>query len=305
MDGGSLERQGNVAFLIGAGRSGTTLLYKLLCLHPDVAYISNLEPRLPWLPGSLTGRLRLRRYSSKLRHWFRNEGNAYIVQRPLGSRIMPAPAEGEGVYARCGIPLYLEPGYQPEARVVARTRARFQALREASGASVLVSKRTANNRRIPVLHAIFPQAYYINLLRDGREVAASLSRVEWWNHTPLWWDAKRRTPAQAVAEGEDQLRLCARHWVEETEEITRGLGTVSPSRVLPVRYEELVAEPIEQMRRVLMFLGLERRLDYEWALKTLKLGHQSPSWRAAWSSQQVDIVNREQGEHLARSGYAS
>jgi hypothetical protein len=28
-------------FLVGVPRSGTTLLYKLLCLHPDVAYISN------------------------------------------------------------------------------------------------------------------------------------------------------------------------------------------------------------------------------------------------------------------------
>jgi omega-hydroxy-beta-dihydromenaquinone-9 sulfotransferase len=297
--------QADVAFLIGAGRSGTTLLYKLLCLHPQVAYISNLEHRMPWLPASATGRLRLRRYASKLRHWFHDQGNAYMVQRPVLMRLAPVPVEGEAVYARCGIPLYPEPGYQPDERSATRLRTRFSTLRQAADARVLVSKRTANNRRIAALHSIFPGARFVSLMRDGREVAASLSRVDWWNDTPLWWDPTRRTPAEAVAQGEDLLRLCARNWVEETEEIARGFAGVPESRVLSVRYEELVATPIEQMRRVLTFLDLEHRLDYEWALKTLKLGHQSPSWRTAWSSQQAELVRREQSEHLTRSGYAS
>ena len=47
-----------VAFLVGAGRSGTTLLHKLLCLHPQIAYISNYENRFAgfrtdWPPGRL------------------------------------------------------------------------------------------------------------------------------------------------------------------------------------------------------------------------------------------------------------
>ena len=45
-----------VAFLVGAGRSGTTLLYKLLCLHPQVAYISNYENRFRWVPDGLACR---------------------------------------------------------------------------------------------------------------------------------------------------------------------------------------------------------------------------------------------------------
>jgi hypothetical protein len=294
-----------VAFVIGPGRSGTTLLYKLLCLHPEAAYISNLEHRLPWLPASVTGRLRLRRYSSKLSHWFHSEGNAYLVERPLGSRMVPIPVEGEAVYRHAGMPLYPESGHQPDTRVVARMRARFSKLREASQASVLVSKRTANNRRIALLDAIFPAARYLNLVRDGREVAASLARVEWWNDHPLWWDARRRTPAQAVAEGEDMLRLCARNWVEETSEISRGLEGIASARVLSVRFEDLVTTPIEQMRQVLDFLGLERRLDYEWALKTLKLAHRPGAWRSVWNPGQVDMVQREQREHLARLGYAS
>ena len=35
-------------FLLGPARSGTSLLYKLLCLHRDVAFISNYVARAPW-----------------------------------------------------------------------------------------------------------------------------------------------------------------------------------------------------------------------------------------------------------------
>ena len=44
-------------FLIGAPRSGTSLLYKCLALHPDLGYISNYNERLPrWESVSLLNR---------------------------------------------------------------------------------------------------------------------------------------------------------------------------------------------------------------------------------------------------------
>jgi hypothetical protein len=297
--------QDQVAFVIGPGRSGTTLLYKLLCLHPDVAYISNWEHRLPWLPAAASGHLRLRRYSAKLRHWFQQEGNAYVVDRPLVSRVIPVPVEGEGVYRRSGVPLYPEPDYQPDLRVGERLRSHFARLRQASDAKLLVSKRTANNRRIAALDAIFPQARYISLVRDGQEVAASLARVDWWNDHPLWWDARRRTPAQAVAEGEDMERLCARNWKEETKQISRGLARIPSSRVLAVRFEDLVASPVHQMNEVLDFLGLERCVGYQWALKALKLGQRPAADLDMRSHPAMAMVKREPGEYPNRLGNPS
>ena len=37
-------------FIIGSGRSGTTILYRLLCLHPDLCWFSNYSNRFPYLP---------------------------------------------------------------------------------------------------------------------------------------------------------------------------------------------------------------------------------------------------------------
>ena len=42
--------ENDTVFILGPARSGTTLLYKGLCLHPDVAFISNWSARFPRLP---------------------------------------------------------------------------------------------------------------------------------------------------------------------------------------------------------------------------------------------------------------
>lgn len=295
----------DVAFVIGPGRSGTTLLYKLLCLHPDVAYISNVEQKLPWLPGSVTGGMRLRRYEAKLQHWFQDSGNAYMVERPLLSKAAPVPVEGEAVYERCGIPLFPSPGYQPEDNVARSMRNTFTSLRQASGGAVLISKRTANNRRLPALRSVFPYARYISLIRDGREVADSLGRVGWWDDHPLWWDESRRTPAEAARDGEDMLGLCARNWVRELEEIQSGLDGLDSTQVLEVRYERLLESPVEELGDVMNFLGLERHAEYDKALMSLGLSSREGAWKRRWSPSQVAMVNAVQGAHLARLGYVT
>lgn len=44
---------GDTAFIVGAARSGTSLLYKVLCLHPQTAFISNWLARTPSMPAML------------------------------------------------------------------------------------------------------------------------------------------------------------------------------------------------------------------------------------------------------------
>ena len=204
-----------VAFLVGAGRSGTTLLYKLLCLHPQIAYISNYENRFGWIPGGLACRAVAGRPQDKVQAWFNERGNAYFVNRPWLQKVFPAPHEGESVYRSCGVPLFPEPDYVPPARTGKCLRCRFERIRRRSGAALLLSKRTANNRRIHLLSAIFPEARYVHLVRDGREVTQSLSAVEWWNEHTVWWDG--RTPLEMEQAGEPRLAICARNWVRELQ----------------------------------------------------------------------------------------
>ena len=54
-----------LAFVIGTGRCGSTLVYEVLARHPGVGFVSNLEDKLPAL--DLRGR------------W----NNALLAERPL------------------------------------------------------------------------------------------------------------------------------------------------------------------------------------------------------------------------------
>lgn len=292
-----------IAFVIGPGRSGTTLLHKLLCLHPQVGYLTNLETRIGWLPTALFGRIRLHDYDAKLANWFNEGGNAYLVSRPLARRLLPNPVEGEAFYSRNGLPALPARGEATGPTI--RLPQAFASLRRATGARIVVSKRTANNRRIPTLETIFERPLYINLVRDGREVAASLARVDWWLDHPLWWDDLLRTPAQVVATGGEMLDLCARNWFAETEAIEAGLEGVDPSRILNVRYESLLDAPISQLNGVLDYLGLDRFPEFDTAVSQLGLAYRPGKWRQLWSPAQIDRVEGLQHPHLQRLGYVS
>ena len=128
-------------FVVGPARSGTTLLYKALCLHPEVAYISNWRSRVPWLPGvTILNRVASRMPSMQRRVWFGWGSNAYAYGRvrSIRDRLFPAPVEGEPVYTRAGV---ARPGGPVPANVdpqVAMTAA-FDSIRSLGNGSCLVS----------------------------------------------------------------------------------------------------------------------------------------------------------------------
>jgi hypothetical protein len=289
-------------FLVGAGRSGTTLLYKLLCLHPDVAYISNYENRFGWFPDGIAARTVSWRLDQKLHAWFNRGGNAYFTNRPLLKKAFPTPHEGESVFQACGVPLYLSRGELPDEDTSRRLRQRFGRIRRRAGARTFLSKRTANNRRIEYLSAIFPDARYVHLVRDGREVARSLASVSWWDRHKVWWDG--RTALEMENAGEDRLSICARNWVREYEEVRAQLASVDRSQILELRYEELLQDPVHQLEKVLQFLGLERLACYRASIRALNLRPMPPSWKSNLDRHQLDCVLRETRPLLRELGYA-
>jgi len=299
---GSRLEAAPIVFLVGAGRSGTTLLYKLLCLHPDVAYISNFENRYRWFPDGIAARAVSGRADQKLRAWFNQRGNAYFTNRPLFLKAFPTPHEGESVFEACGVPLFPARGELPDEKTSQCLRERFDRIRRGARARTFVSKRTANNRRIEYLSAIFPQARFVNLVRDGREVARSLASVSWWDRHRVWWDG--RTALEMEHAGEERLAICARNWVREFEEVRAQLASVDPSRIMELRYEALLHDPVHHLEQILQFLGLERLASFHATIRSLNLRPAPPGGGSALEPSQLDCVLRETSPLLRELGYA-
>ncbi|MDR2877074.1 MAG: sulfotransferase [Chromatiales bacterium] len=295
----AMSGKDGTAFLVGAGRSGTTLVYKLLCLHRHVAYISNYDEwRLPLgrVAGLVSGDT-----EGKLAAWFSGGGNAYFVKRPFMKRVFPTPVEGESIYRRCGIPLFPDRGYVPSAQASSRLRRAFSSIRRGAHGDIVLSKRTSNNRRISALNKVFPNARYIHVIRDGREVADSLLRVEWWGGHRVWWDG--RTAEEMERSGEDSLTIAARNWVYEMQELNHGLSSIAAQRILEVRYENLLADPERCLVDILGFIGIEADAEYLKAIRSLKLHYRPGSWQRRWSEAQLATVLQEQSALLNGLGY--
>ncbi len=294
-------------FIVGAPRSGTSLLYKLLCLHPEAAWISNWSRRAPGIaPVAALNRLARRPTPRRRAVWFGSDAaNAYVYgrQRGLWERLYPMPVEGEPVYQHCGIGQEGPAGDgHGEDRQAACLRGAFAALQRWSGGRVLISKRIANNQRIPFLADAFPHARFLHLIRDGRAVAYSLSRVDWWEDGVVWWYGD--TPRRWREQGGDPWDLVATHWVRELASIEEGLGTVATDRQLELRYEALVGEPAAVLQRVARFAGLAGDAGWQAELDRLSYPNKDEAWRDRLTPEARRRVEAIQRPDLARLGHA-
>src|SRR5205823_3706760 len=156
------------------------LVYRALCLNPGAAYVTNWLNRYP-RRESLSKLIRVARALPGLRArlWFGEDSNAYRYgqDRPLLERIFPAPVEGEIFFSANGLDRNLV-GTPNDAKL--RTlRGAFDAIAR-HGRGTVVSKRISSNRQIDALARAFPRGRFVSIVRDGRAVAVSLARVDWW-----------------------------------------------------------------------------------------------------------------------------
>ena len=298
---------GAPVFLVGAARSGTSLLYKCLCLHPDTAWISNWVRRFPGRPGlAVLNRVPGRFPELQRDVWFSGGGNAYVYgsRRRLAARLFPMPVEGEPVFHHSGIPAPTAASPPPSGAELEALRAAVERITRAGGGRVFVNKRIGNNWRIPLLLAAFPSARFVEIVRDGRAVAYSLSKVDWWDDSELPW-LGGGTPRELHVAGYDAWGLCARNWVAELDAIAGGLRGVAPERHLRFHYEEFVADPLETLARVAAFAGLAPDAGWRHRLAGLRFPDGNERWKAKLDPAVVRRIEAAQADKLQEHGYVS
>jgi len=157
-------------FIVGTGRCGSTLLSELVCLHPEVGFLSNVDDRAgrPLLPTRYNGRL------------YRD----LPVSRTGKKRFSFFPSEGYGYLARSVSPIVNNPVRDLTADdampwLADRFASAFNGLAQAAGAPSFVHKFTGWPRA-RFIDACLPGSPYVHVARDGRAVAASLLQVGWW-----------------------------------------------------------------------------------------------------------------------------
>lgn len=218
---------GVVAFIVGCGRSGTTILGTILSHHEDVSYVND-----------------------RFDLWIRPFGVTDIWgHRYDAPRYNPRVALTEA-----------------DVPVDGRQRFYELLEFERRGRQVLVEKLAINNFRIGFLLGLCPEASIISIVRHGCEVAwsieAKVNAGQWYGKGDAKWE---HLVSYAKSNGYDHLLpLCKTAWDRallewrmSVEAAERCLAAKAPRRLLRLRYEEMIENPEGLCDRLESFLDLK------------------------------------------------
>lgn len=290
-------------FVLGHGRSGTTLLARLLRLHPEV--------HCNWQAHFFTKRQALTNVfpNNALKAWLERSSNRWTAEEELETSIL---------------------------RVVCD----FIMEREAqeNGKRIVGDKSPDSSAEVAVetLYRVYPDASILHIVRDGRDAILS-RRMQLFVDAPSMFgreDLKIRESLQRDAEGfyasgrsiftESWLSEAARGWalnVGNTDALARELYS---ERYLSIRYEDLIQSPQESMEKVWAFLEASPVEDEIYAAVEEEMGRNpavawqeqkaprivvglergsSGAWRQVFTEKDRRLFAEAAGEELQRWGY--
>lgn len=156
----------------------------------------------------------------------------------------------------------------------------------------VVEKTTANALRVNFVYKILPEAKYIFIYRDGRDVAAS-AKLRWVSSFDLKYSLKKfryvpkvdmpaigyfyiKNRILRILKREKKLptwgpiykgmvedtkkysliELCGLQWKHYVEKTLAEIGTIPENQLLKIKYEDFVSSPKKEMSKVCTFLNI-------------------------------------------------
>lgn len=296
-------------FIVGCPRSGTGLLHQLMRLHPNLAWVT---PLTNWICGhdwQDTLGIRTVRAAERLLLTCPPTLRPPFLRGPFDGSLsvpdVPETHEGHSIWNRhlpadqhAATAEDVTPGAQDYLHRVIRWHMRyFERPR-------FICKTPRNLFRIPYFHAVFSDAHFVHLVRDGRAVAASIlkrrrldagSPNRWWGVKPPGWRAQRARPP---------IEQCAWTWLQCLRTIDRVRGTVVPeTQIHTLCYETLTQSPDAALRPLFSTLGCS---PDAYALPPAireRVHPPRPTWRKQLTPAQIEALSMLD-KALEAMGYA-
>ena len=268
-------------FVVGCPRSGTTMLQLMLHAHPRIA----IPPETRFL---LT---------------------AYSERRTFGDLAVPANRRALARRIVAGDTRFGDLGLDADD-VVERITAGpgtlgsalgtvFQQYAARFGKSRWGDKRPAYLHNIDILLQLFPDAQFINIVRDGRDCVASLKEMSW----------HRKDIYATVAA-----------WARAVDDARRAARRLGPRQWHEVRYEDLVADPPGRLAAMCAYLGemydpamAEPSAVARVAVPSFKTWHalthtpvttrRVQSWQTRLDAEEIALCEAALGSRLRAEGY--
>ncbi|MEM9372174.1 MAG: sulfotransferase [Planctomycetota bacterium] len=227
-----------VRFVVGCGRSGTTILSHSLGTHPDAKFL--YEPYHSW--ERIDTRADMTAFHS----------------RPENKKIF-----------------FDAEDFEPEHST--RFRRLIASAGDPATHSCVVEKTPINACRIGWIERLEPDARYVHIVRNGISVARSVERLvlhptykmafrphydQWWGERNIKWETlSREGPIRGYTPGEPELltdhaQRGAYEWIASLGELDRARDTLG-DRLLEITLTELTTDPRGTLGKLTDHLGLE------------------------------------------------
>jgi len=225
-------------FILGHARSGTTLLMRLARLHNEVHcnYQAHFFTRKPLLKSLVD--------SYEIEEWLTRKSNRWNQNKDLS-------------------PLVL------------RTTADFMMEREAirENKNIVGDKSPSSNihaQAVRDMHAIYPDAKIIYIVRDGRDVLISERFRNFVEESKFLTQEDKRiisdlkTDSAAFTNGSRSIFtesfICniAKRWADDVNEIDSEAKKLYKKNYLSLRYEDLLENPFDEMSKLWKFLNVKK-----------------------------------------------
>ena len=242
------EDSGEVVFMCGALRSGTTLLGLMLNSHPDIYNPGERDFLFECAPDQQSGK-GFEKYKAELK-----------LNRIFGHSNL---AINEALGHDDLIHDFVEQMRSPGKKLVINIHRHFERILE-----------------------IFPDARFIHLIRDPRDVARSSIGMGW---------------AGNVYYGVD-------HWIASETSFGLLKGLAAPGQIADVKNEDLILDPEAVLGEICRFLGLSFNTEMLNYSHTSTYAPPDPSlieqWRKKLSPKEIGLIEGKVGSMLGEAGYA-
>lgn len=272
----------NPLIFIGSGRSGTTIISEIVFRHESLAWPSNYQVLFPGVP-----KVNLLRRLFDNKFWHLQGQKQQLNEVSKFNKYFFKPAEAYPFWEHItGKRIDFSRGFLLNEKATPeeceRIRTAFSRLVHYQGRQRLAFKITGPSR-IGYLTSIFPDAVFINIVRDAVPTIKSWLNVDFWQDKgkhQLWWEGAYSKEEEAWAkQNSDQPELLGALQYKKLMDVTNEEIRTYKVKCLTVRYEDFVQDPATEIHRIMDFADLNLSAAVENYLSKLKIYNQNAAGR--------------------------
>ena len=267
-------------FIFGHARSGTTLLMRLVRLHSEVHcnYQAHFFTRRPLLKSLVD--------TPEAEEWLTRKSNRWNHGRDLSPLVLRAAAD----------------------IIMERDAAR-------EGASIVGDKSpssTIHGQAVRDLHAVYPDAKIVYIVRDGRDVIISERFRNFVEESKFLTAEDRRiiadlrldpTPFNDGRQSiftEIFIRRKAGDWVEDLQETEDESRRLFGNNFYGLRYEDLLEHPFDELQNVWEFLGVNANRSLEKTILEEMSSNPDEEWQSRRNEDIASFLPKGQAGNWTR-----